>query len=101
MKTILKGGLATLTLAAGLTVAGAALAERYNSPSFAYGSQEAYLIQHCFYNPCNVDYTRYPNWPSNPINREPSVNVYEYPGYDTNEPPPPEDEQYPSDDNEY
>lgn len=79
MKMTVKGGLATLVLAASASLATAAYAESYNN--FSFGSNEAYLIQHCTYNACNIDYTRMPNWPSNPMYRQPSISVYEYPAY--------------------
>lgn len=100
MKTIFKLGLATFAIA-GLSLGGAAVAsaESYDSPTFTSGSHEAYLIQHCTYNPCNIDYSTMPNWPSNPYYRHPSVRVYEYPGYPDERypPPPPPEEQSPYD----
>ena len=97
MRMIFKGGLATLALGVGIGVSGSALAESYDSRGFAFGSHEAYLIQHCTYNPCNIDYSTMPNWPSNPYYRHPRVRVYEYPGYSNDQypPPPPPTQQYP------
>ena len=93
MKTIVKDGLAALALAGGMAFAGNAMAEPYDN--FSAGSHEAYLIQHCTYNPCAIDYTTMPNWASNPINREPNVRVYEHPVYDENAPYSPDEDQYP------
>lgn len=98
MRTIVKGGLAALLLAGSMALAGSAAAETYDN--FAYGSHEAYLVQHCTYNPCAIDYTTMPNWASNPINREPSVRVYERPGYDTSAPYQPDEDQYAPDEDQ-
>lgn len=99
MRTTLIGTVAACAFAGAVVTLGAsAQAERYNSPGFAFGSNEAYLIQHCTYNPCEIDYSdrAMPAGPYNPYRRvEPIVRVYEYPaGYEYYQyeeyPPPPE-----------
>lgn len=99
MKMTVKGGLATLALVTGVLLAGAASAETYDR--YQFGPSEGYVMQHCTYNPCNIDYSdrAMPAGPYNPYKpyRYPSIEVYENPYYPDEgyAPPPPPDEEYP------